>query len=165
MSVHISFFFVHKDNLLDQSQARRLAEIEHLILVAGHYEGIDERARQRLMHEEVSLGDYVLTNGAIAAVVLADAVLRLLPGVLGSADSAVDETFGSSQLLEYAQYTRPAQFEGMSVPEVLLSGNHETIADWRRRQSLLRSISRRPDLFENNVLSCIKDGDNSHECY
>ncbi len=158
-------FLCPQGQRFEQSHAQRLAKMEHLILVAGHYEGIDERARQCLMHEEFSLGDYVLTNGAIAAAVLADSVLRLLPGVLGSAESADEESFGEAGLLEYAQYTRPAQFAGMQVPETLLGGNHADIAVWRRQQSLLRSISRRPDLFENNVLSYIRDGDTSHERY
>ncbi|MBR0460327.1 MAG: tRNA (guanosine(37)-N1)-methyltransferase TrmD [Victivallales bacterium] len=131
-----------------QAKARAFAETEHLILFAGHYEGIDERARQALFDEELSLGDFVLTNGAIAAAVVADAVVRLLPGVLGKDESSEEESFGREPLLEYPHFTRPADFKGMHVPEQLLSGNHADIAEWRREQRLLRTAARRPDLFE-----------------
>ena len=129
-----------------QAEAVRLAAQDHLILVCGHYEGIDERVRQCLFDEELSLGDFVLTNGAIAAAVVADAVLRLRPGVLGSEESAGEESFSGS-LLEYPQYTRPEEFRGMRVPQVLLSGDHERIAAWRQEQRLARTAARRPDLL------------------
>ena len=130
-----------------QQTAARLAQKKHLILVCGHYEGVDERARQCLMQEEISLGEYVLTNGAIAAVVVADAVIRLLPGVLGSPESPQEESFGKAPLLEYPQYTRPVDFQGLKVPEILLSGNHQKIAAWREEQRLIRTVARRPDLL------------------
>ncbi len=129
-----------------QADAARLAAEDHLILVCGHYEGVDERVRQCLFDEELSLGDFVLTNGAIAAAVVADAVLRLRPGVLGSEESAGEESFSGS-LLEYPQYTRPEEFRGMRVPPVLLSGNHAEIAAWRQEQRLARTAARRPDLL------------------
>jgi tRNA (guanine37-N1)-methyltransferase len=130
----------------DQSIARELVLQEHLLLVTGHYEGFDERIRESLADDELSIGDYVLTNGALPAMVVIDAVARLLPGVLGDDASAVDESF-SHGLLEYPQYTRPAEFRGMKVPEVLVSGNHAEIASWRLEQSQLRTKERRPDLI------------------
>jgi tRNA (guanine37-N1)-methyltransferase len=131
-----------------QETAKRFAALPHLVLVCGHYEGVDERARQVLFDAEVSLGDYVLTNGTIAAVVVADAVIRLLPGVLGADESSEDESFGRDGWLEYPQYTRPAEFRGMRVPEVLLSGDHAKIEHWRREQSLVRTAARRPELLQ-----------------
>jgi len=131
-----------------QSDARRLSEEDHLIFVCGHYEGIDERARQSLFDEELSIGDYVLTNGALAAVVMTDAIVRLLPGVLGSDESSGEESFGDLPLLEYPQYTRPVEYRGMKVPDVLLSGNHEEISNWRLEQRVIRTAGRRPDLLE-----------------
>ena len=116
-------------------------------MVSGHYEGFDERVRQTLAQDELSIGDYVLTNGALPVMVIIDAVTRLLPGVLGDAESAVEESF-SEGLLEYPQYTRPADFRGMKVPEILLSGNHAEIARWRDEQARLRTEQRRPDLLE-----------------
>ncbi len=133
-----------------QGIARRYASLRHLILVCGHYEGLDERARQCLMQEEISLGDFVLTNGALAASVVADAVIRLLPGVLGSEESAREESFSQDSLLEYPQFTRPADFRGMRVPAVLLSGDHQRIAQWRVEQRLLRTLARRPDLLKRH---------------
>ena len=130
-----------------QATARRLVQCPHLILVCGHYEGIDERARQCLMDEELSIGDYVLTNGAIAACVVTDAIVRLLPGALGNDTSSDEESFGNEPLLEYPQFTRPADYKGMKVPEVLLSGNHQEIAAWRLEQRVLRTVGRRPDLL------------------
>jgi tRNA (guanine37-N1)-methyltransferase len=129
-----------------QAIARELAGLEHLLLVSGHYEGFDERARQKLAQDELSIGDYVLTNGALPVMVIIDAVTRLLPGVLGDAESAQVDSF-SQGLLEYPQYTRPADFRGMKVPEVLLSGNHAEIARWRAEQARLRTQERRPDLL------------------
>ena len=130
-----------------QQIARELAAEEHLLLVCGSYEGFDERVRERLADDEISIGDYVLTNGALPAMVVIDAVVRLLPGVLGDDESSADESF-SDRLLEYPQYTRPAEFRGMSVPEVLLSGDHAAIEQWRREQARERTAQRRPDLLE-----------------
>lgn len=129
-----------------QGIARELAGEEHLVLVTGHYEGFDERVREHLADDELSIGDYVLTNGALPAMVVIDAVARLLPGVLGDDASADEESF-SAGLLEYPQYTRPAEFRGWKVPDVLLSGNHAEIARWRAEQSRLRTEQRRPDLL------------------
>ena len=129
-----------------QSIARELAGLEHMLMVSGHYEGFDERVRKQLADDELSIGDYVLTNGALPVMVIIDAVTRLLPGVLGDEDSARDDSF-SQGLLEYPQYTRPAEFRGMKVPEVLLSGNHAEIARWRAEQARLRTQERRPDLL------------------
>jgi tRNA (guanine37-N1)-methyltransferase len=129
-----------------QAIARELAQEKDLLLVTGHYEGFDERIREQLADDELSIGDYVLTNGALPAMVVIDAVARLLPGVLGDDESANEESF-TSGLLEYPQYTRPAEFRGMKVPEVLLSGNHAEIAKWRAEQSKLRTKQRRPDLM------------------
>ncbi len=130
----------------DQSIARELAQSEELLLVCGSYEGFDERVREALADDELSIGDYVLTNGALPAMVVIDAVARLLPGVLGDDESSHDESF-SHGLLEYPQYTRPAEFRGMKVPEVLLSGNHAEIEKWRRQQAKLRTEKQRPDLL------------------
>jgi tRNA (guanine37-N1)-methyltransferase len=130
----------------DQEMARQLSQESHLIVVCGHYEGVDHRVIEHLVDLETSIGDYVLTNGAIAAVVLVDAIARLLPGALGHERSAADDSF-SSGLLEAPQYTRPAEFLGWKVPEVLLSGNHAEIAKWRREQSLKRTKKNRPDLL------------------
>jgi tRNA (guanine37-N1)-methyltransferase len=129
-----------------QAIARELAGLEHVLLVSGHYEGFDERVREQLADDELSIGDYVLTNGALPAMVIIDAVTRLLPGVLGDDDSAREESF-SQGLLEYPQYTRPAEFRGMKVPQVLLSGNHAQIARWRAEQAERRTKERRPDLL------------------
>ena len=129
-----------------QAIARELAGFEHLLLVSGHYEGFDERVREQLADDELSIGDYVLTNGALPAMVIVDAVTRLLPGVLGDDESAQEESFNHG-LLEYPQYTRPAEFRGLKVPDVLLSGNHAEIARWRAAQARLRTQERRPDLL------------------
>jgi len=131
----------------DQAAAHRLSAEEHLIFISGHYEGIDQRVIDHWVDEELSLGDYVLTNGAIAAVVMMDAIVRLLPGVLGDEMSAVEESFGESGLLEAPQYTKPAEFAGMRVPEVLLGGNHAKIAAWRAEMALERTRAMRPDLL------------------
>ena len=130
-----------------QQIARELAAEEHLLLVCGSYEGFDERVRQGLADDELSIGDYVLTNGALPAMVIIDSVTRLLPGVLGDDESSQDESF-SGCLLEYPQYTRPAEFRGMNVPEVLLSGDHAAIEKWRREQATVQTRQRRPDLLE-----------------
>lgn len=131
---------------LAQEKVRELAREEHLVLLCGHYEGIDERVREALVSDEISIGDYVLTGGELPAMVLVDVVSRLIPGVLGEAGSAVEESF-SDGLLEYPHYTRPRTFRGLEVPEVLLNGHHEQIRLWRRRQSLLRTLELRPDLL------------------
>ena len=130
----------------NQAIASELAQDARLLLVSGHYEGFDERVREQLADDELSIGDYVLTNGALPVMVVIDAMARLLPGVLGDEDSAHEESF-SHGLLEYPQYTRPAEFRGMKVPEVLLSGNHAEIARWRGEQARLRTRERRPDLL------------------
>ncbi len=129
----------------DQATAKRLTGEKHLIMISGHYEGIDQRVAEHLVDEEISLGDYILTNGTLAALVVTDAVVRLLPGVLGDEQSAADESF-SHGLLEYPHYTRPAEFRGWKVPDILLSGNHAAIEAWRREQALARTRELRPDL-------------------
>ena len=133
-------------NRFDQQMATQLSHEPHLIVICGHYEGVDHRVAEQLVDLEISIGDYVLTNGAIAAVVLVDAVVRLLAGVLGDEQSAVDDSF-SGGMLEAPQYTRPAEFRGWKVPDVLLSGNHAEIATWRKEQGLKRTKENRPDLF------------------
>jgi tRNA (guanine37-N1)-methyltransferase len=132
---------------LDQETAKRLSKEKQLILICGHYEGIDERVRQHLVDEEISVGDFVLTGGELPAMVLVDAVVRLLPGVLGDKNSLNFESF-EGNLLEYPHYTRPAHYCGMKVPEVLLSGDHNKIEQWRRRQAVKRTKERRPDLLK-----------------
>jgi tRNA (guanine37-N1)-methyltransferase len=129
-----------------QRHAEQLSHQPHLIIICGHYEGVDERVREALVDEELSIGDYVLTNGALAAAVVLDAVVRLLPGALGDEQSATDDSFVAG-LLEGPQYTRPPEFRGMRVPEILLSGNHEEIARWRAEQARKRTKERRPDLL------------------
>jgi tRNA (guanine37-N1)-methyltransferase len=129
-----------------QQRAREFAKKPHLLIICGHYEGVDERVRESLVDEEVSIGDYVVTNGALAAAVVVDAVVRLLPGALGDEQSANDDSFESG-LIEGPQYTRPGEFRGMRVPDVLVSGNHEQIAKWRAEQAKKRTQERRPDLL------------------
>ncbi len=135
-----------------QEIAGELAEQEHLIIICGRYEGFDERIRQHLADREISIGDYILTGGELSALVLIDAVSRLIPGVLGNDESATTESF-SGGLLEYPQYTRPAEYKGWCVPDVLVSGNHAQIEQWRRIESLKRTWLRRPDLLEKMELS------------
>jgi tRNA (guanine37-N1)-methyltransferase len=130
-----------------QAIARELAEQKDLLFVTGHYEGFDERVRAELADDELSIGDYVLTNGALPAMVIIDAVTRLLPGVLGDDESSADESF-SHGLLEYPQYTRPAEFRGLKVPDILVSGNHAEIDKWRREQARQRTQAQRPDLLQ-----------------
>jgi tRNA (guanine37-N1)-methyltransferase len=137
---------------LDQALASELAGEEALIIICGRYEGVDERVRELFVDDEISLGDFVMTGGELAAMVIVDAVSRLLPGVLGSAESALSDSF-SDGLLEYPHYTRPAEFRGLGVPEVLLSGNHREIEKWRRRQALQRTLLTRPDLLAEAKLS------------
>jgi tRNA (guanine37-N1)-methyltransferase len=133
-------------HLFDQQMATQLSQEPHVIIVCGHYEGVDHRVIEHLVDVEISIGDYVLTNGAIAAVVLVDAIVRLLPGALGHEQSAVDDSFNQG-LLEAPQYTRPAHFRDWKVPEVLLSGNHAEIAKWRKEQAIKRTRENRPDLL------------------
>jgi tRNA (guanine37-N1)-methyltransferase len=133
---------------LDQRLAGDLSKESHLIIICGHYEGVDHRVIEHLVDLEISIGDYVLTNGAIAAVVLIDAVVRLIPGVLGDEQSAADDSF-SCGLLETPQYTRPAEFRGWKIPDVLVSGNHAEIAKWRKEQALKRTKQNRPDLLHD----------------
>ena len=130
----------------DQQMAAQLSRESHLIIICGHYEGVDHRVIEHLVDLEISIGDYVLTNGAIAAVVLVDAIARLLPGALGHERSAADDSF-SGGLLEAPQYTRPAEFRGWKVPEVLLSGNHAEIEKWRKERAIKRTSQNRPDLL------------------
>ncbi|MBI5522632.1 MAG: tRNA (guanosine(37)-N1)-methyltransferase TrmD [Desulfarculus sp.] len=130
----------------DQAKARQLAGLERLVLVCGRYEGVDERVRQLAVDEELSLGDFVLCGGELAALAVLEAVSRLLPGVLGGADSAVADSF-SDGLLEHPHYTRPPEFRGLTVPEVLLSGHHGAIARWRRKESIRRTLLARPELL------------------
>src|SRR4030042_999000 len=138
--------------LFNQEIARELAGYQHLILICGHYEGVDERVAEHLASDEISIGDYLLSGGEIAAMAVTDCVVRLLPGVLGS-DASLAEESHVGGLLEYPQYTRPEAYRGWTAPSVLLSGDHGDVARWRRQQSLLRTAKRRPDLLEKAVLS------------
>lgn len=131
---------------LEQTLAQEFSAKDHLIIVCGHYEGVDHRVIEHLVEAEISIGDYVLTNGAIAAVIFVDAIVRLLPGVLGDEQSAADDSF-SSGLLEAPQYTRPAEFRGWKVPDILLSGHHAEITAWRKREAERRTRANRPDLL------------------
>ena len=137
-----------RGRVFNQKLARKLAEYEHLVIVTGHYEGVDERAIELAVDMEISLGDFVLTSGVLPAMTIADAVARLLPGVLGDDASSVDESH-SNNLLEYPQYTRPTEFRGLRVPEVLLSGDHGKIAKFRQKQRESLTRERRPDMWEN----------------
>lgn len=141
--------------VFSQAKALQLASEEHLIIVAGHYEGYDERIREHLITDEISIGDYVLTGGELPAMVIVDSVTRLLPGVLGNETSAVLDSFREG-LLEYPHYTRPAEFRGWKVPEVLLSGHHGNVERWRRKESMRRTLKRRPDLLAGRSL-CKED--------
>jgi tRNA (guanine37-N1)-methyltransferase len=136
----------------NQEIAKELAEKEQVIIICGRYEGVDERIREHLADREISIGDYILTGGELSALVLIDAVSRFIPGVLGNSESTLSESF-SHGFLEYPQYTRPAEYKGWKVPEVLVSGNHAEIERWRRYESLKRTYKRRPDLLEKTELS------------
>jgi tRNA (guanine37-N1)-methyltransferase len=129
--------------------ARELAMAEHLLILCGHYEGVDQRVIEMLVDDEISIGDYILTNGALAAAVLCDAVIRLLPGALGDERSPVDESFSDPNLLEAPAYTRPIEFRGLAVPEVLVSGHHGKISAWKATHALARTRANRPDLLES----------------
>jgi tRNA (guanine37-N1)-methyltransferase len=135
-----------------QAMAAELATFSQIILICGHYEGVDERVRQYLVDREISIGDYVLTGGELSAMVVVDAVSRLIPGVLGNSESTASESFAMG-LLEYPQYTRPAEYKDWKVPDVLVSGNHREIDLWRTRESLRRTLTRRPDLLRDATLS------------
>lgn len=135
-----------------QRIAEELVNEEHLILLCGHYEGVDQRVLDSIVDREISIGDYILSNGNLAAMVISDAVIRLIPGALGCSESAVDESFNQEDgLLEHPQYTRPEEFRNMRVPDVLLSGNHKKIKEWRSEQSYKKTLARRPDLIKENI--------------
>ncbi|KMY52261.1 tRNA (guanosine(37)-N1)-methyltransferase TrmD [Peribacillus loiseleuriae] len=138
-----------------QRKAEELAKEDHLIFICGHYEGYDERIREHVVTDEISIGDYVLTGGELGAMVVIDSVVRLLPGVLGNEDSQVHDSF-STGLLEHPHYTRPSDFRGMKVPDELISGNHKKIDEWRTKETLRRTWNRRPDLLENYSLNDIE---------
>lgn len=135
-----------------QKKAEELAKCDQLVFICGHYEGYDERIREHLVTDEISIGDFVLTGGELGAMVIIDSVTRLLPGVLGNETSAITDSF-STGLLEYPHYTRPVDFRGMKVPDVLISGHHKNINEWRHQQALKRTLERRPDLLEERTLS------------
>ena len=145
-------FMCPDGEVLNTQMACTLAQEEHIILLSGHYEGVDERVREVLVDQEISIGDYVLTNGTLPAAVLMDAVSRQIPGVLGGEESLKQDSF-SDGLLSFPQYTRPASFRGLNVPEVLLSGNHAEIAKWRQEQRLKRTLERRPQLLEKSSIN------------
>ncbi|MBE5936978.1 MAG: tRNA (guanosine(37)-N1)-methyltransferase TrmD [Lachnospiraceae bacterium] len=145
-------YMTPQGRVFNQNIAKELAKEEELVLLCGHYEGIDERVIEKEVTDCISIGDYVLTGGELPAMVVMDAVSRMVPGVLTNEDSGADESF-EGDLLEYPQYTRPQEYEGMSVPEILLSGHHANIEKWRREQSLLRTAKWRPDLLEKAELS------------
>jgi tRNA (guanine37-N1)-methyltransferase len=149
---HKIILLTPQGRVLDQSLARSLCTVAHIILICGRYEGVDERIRSTYVDMEVSIGDYILTGGEFPAMVVVDAVSRLVPGVLGGERSALEESFEDS-LLEYPQYTRPQVFQGEAVPPILLSGDHEKIRRWRRRKSLEKTLERRPDLLKRASLS------------
>lgn len=141
-----------RGRLLNQQVVQDLSGKERFILICGHYEGVDERVAEHLVSDEISIGDYVLSGGEVAAMVVVDSVVRLVPGAVGSEESVIEESHNDG-LLEYSQYTRPAEYRGRQVPEILLSGNHAEIAKWRRQQRLLRTANYRPDLLTRAKLS------------
>ena len=145
-------YFSPQGKTLNQEMAKEYARQSHLVLLCGHYEGVDQRVIDRFVDEEISIGDYILTGGELPSMVFIDCVSRLVPGVLGSAISVQDESF-SNGLLEYPHYTRPQTYEGMSVPEVLLSGHHENIDRWRKKESLRNTLIKRPDLLKSAELT------------
>lgn len=145
-------YFSPQGRTLNQEMAKEYAKISHLILLCGHYEGVDQRVIDRFVDEEISIGDYILTGGELPAMVFIDCVSRLIPGVLGSSQSVEDESF-SKGLLEYPHYTRPQVYEGLKVPDVLLSGNHKEIEKWRIRESLRNTLRKRPDLLKDADLT------------
>jgi len=131
-----------------QGKAQKLSQENHLIFICGHYEGVDERVRKHLIDEEISIGDYVLTGGELPTMVVIDSIVRLIPGVLKKADATKEESFSHSLLLEYPQYTRPANFKGWKIPEILRSGNHQKIKEWQEKRSLEITKKKRPDLLK-----------------
>ena len=135
--------------LFDQKVAERLSQQEQIVIVCGRYEGVDERILEHYVTEEISIGDYVVSGGEIPAMLIIDSVIRLIPGALGHGDEAISDDSHTSGILQFPQYTRPAQFEGKKVPEVLLSGDHQAIANWRRTEALRRTLERRPDLLNS----------------
>ncbi|MCP4177380.1 MAG: tRNA (guanosine(37)-N1)-methyltransferase TrmD [bacterium] len=139
-----------RGDVFDQKMAKELSKKENLLIVCGHYEGIDERVKEKLIDKEISIGDYVLTSGNLPAMVMIDSLARLIPGVLGDNLSSEEESF-ENDLLEYPQYTKPIEFRGMKVPDVLLSGNHKLIKDWRKEQAILKTKERRPDLYKKFI--------------
>ncbi len=143
----LKIFLTPQGNLFSQRLAREFSKEQHLVFVCGHYEGIDQRIRDFFIDEEISIGDYVLTGGEVAAAVVTDAIIRLIPGVLGSKESLHCESF-SDYLFDYPQYTRPAAFKTMEVPKILLSGHHEEIRKWRKKKALLITAKKRPDQFQ-----------------
>lgn len=149
---HKVIYLSPQGRTFDQAMAKEYVEEEDLVFLCGHYEGIDERVIDSIVTDEVSVGDYILTGGELGALIIMDAVTRLIPGVLNKQESYEQETF-SNQLLEYPQYTRPPEFRGQKVPDVLLSGHHKNIEQWRRKQSLLRTAKKRPDLLKKIDLS------------
>ncbi|MEZ4357596.1 MAG: tRNA (guanosine(37)-N1)-methyltransferase TrmD [Eubacteriales bacterium] len=148
----INIYMSPKGKILDTKTAKDLAEYDYINILCGHYEGVDQRVIDSLIDEEVSVGDYILTGGELPALVLIDTVMRFIKGVLGNEVSSEDESF-SNGLLEYPQYTRPAEFRGLSVPEVLLSGHHENIEIWKRQMSILETFKKRPELLKSAKLS------------
>ena len=144
----ITVLLTPQGNMLNQALSSSLSTYSHIIFLCGQYEGVDDRVRSHLVDMEISIGDYILTSGSLAAMVVTDSVIRLLPGVLGSEDSIKEESFGNG-LLEYPQFTRPSEYRGMKVPQVLLNGNHQSIEKWRSEQSLKRTIQNRPDLLKH----------------
>jgi len=130
----------------NQKKAKELSKVNHLIFICGHYEGVDERVREHFVDEEISIGDYVLTGGELPVMVIVDSIVRLIPSVLEKANATKEESFSSSSLLEYPQYTRPANFKGWKIPEILLSGNHQKIKEWRQKKALEKTKKNRPDL-------------------
>lgn len=152
---------------LDQAKAKELATYDELVILCGHYEGVDYRVEEHLIDETISIGDYVLTGGELPAMVLVDAVARMIPGVLGAAGSAVEDSF-YKPLLECPQYTKPQEYRGWKVPDILLSGHHKNIDEWRRRQSILRTKKLRPDLLDRELTAeeakIIREIEDSHEC-
>jgi tRNA (guanine37-N1)-methyltransferase len=149
---HPIILLTPQGRVFNQSMAQELSQYEMITLICGRYEGVDERIRAHLVTDEISIGDYVLTGGELPALILMDAIARLLPGVLGDPDGAADDSHATG-LLEYPHYTRPPEYRGESVPEILLSGDHAKIAKWRREQSLARTLARRPDLLDKADLS------------
>jgi len=145
-------YMTPQGKLFNQSIAEELSKEEDLIILCGHYEGVDERIIEEIVTDEISIGDYVLTGGELAAMIIIDAAARLVPGVLNKNDSFIEESFNNN-LLEYPQYTRPFDFKGKKVPDILLSGHHQKIKKWRKEQSIIRTLKKRPELLDNAVLT------------